>query len=73
MASDERGVAAMTLGAPVSVATTLFPDPGPGEAVVRVRACPMPRRNSPTLPANGDDIEIGAETRHIPGWLRHVA
>ena len=52
MASDVRGVAAMAMRKPVSVPTTLFPDPGAGEAVVRVRACPIPpgtpRRCRPT-------------------------
>ncbi len=39
MASQVRGVVAMTKGAPVTVATIVVPDPGPGEAVVRVQAC----------------------------------
>ncbi len=34
-----RGVVARTEGAPVSVETVLVPDPGPGEAVVRVQTC----------------------------------
>jgi S-(hydroxymethyl)mycothiol dehydrogenase len=39
MASEARGVVAMAKGEPVSVVTILVPDPGPGEAVVRVQAC----------------------------------
>src|SRR5271165_4891387 len=39
MASEVRGVVATAVGAPVSVVTVLVPDPGPGEAVVRVQAC----------------------------------
>jgi S-(hydroxymethyl)mycothiol dehydrogenase len=34
-----RGVVAPGKGRPVSVETVLVPDPGPGEAVVRVQAC----------------------------------
>ena len=34
-----RGVVARAKGAPVSVETILVPDPGPGEALVRVQAC----------------------------------
>jgi len=34
-----RGVVARSKGAPVSLETVLVPDPGPGEAVVRVQAC----------------------------------
>jgi S-(hydroxymethyl)mycothiol dehydrogenase len=39
MASEARGVVAMAKGEPVSVVTIVVPDPGPGEAVVRVQAC----------------------------------
>jgi S-(hydroxymethyl)mycothiol dehydrogenase len=34
-----RGVIARERGAPVELATVLVPDPGPGEALVRVQAC----------------------------------
>jgi S-(hydroxymethyl)mycothiol dehydrogenase len=34
-----RGVIAGSKGAPVELATVLVPDPGPGEALVRVQAC----------------------------------
>ncbi|PDP87296.1 S-(hydroxymethyl)mycothiol dehydrogenase [Glycomyces fuscus] len=34
-----RGVVARAQGEPVSVETVVVPDPGPGEAVVRVQAC----------------------------------
>jgi len=34
-----RGVVARSKGAPVSIETINVPDPGPGEAVVRVQAC----------------------------------
>jgi S-(hydroxymethyl)mycothiol dehydrogenase len=36
---EVRAVVARQKGAPVSVETVLVPDPGPGEALVRVRAC----------------------------------
>ena len=39
MAHEVRGVIAREKGAPVSVETILVPDPGPGEALVRVQAC----------------------------------
>lgn len=39
MAQEVRGVVAHTKGEPVRVETVLVPDPGPGEAVVRVQAC----------------------------------
>src|SRR5262245_2397245 len=38
MGQQVRGVIARTKGAPVELATVLVPDPGPGEALVRVRA-----------------------------------
>jgi S-(hydroxymethyl)mycothiol dehydrogenase len=34
-----RGVIARAKGAPVELVTVLVPDPGPGEALVRVQAC----------------------------------
>ena len=39
MATETRGVVATAKGAPVTVETILVPDPGPGEAVVAVKAC----------------------------------
>jgi S-(hydroxymethyl)mycothiol dehydrogenase len=39
MASEVQGVVAMAKGEPVSTVTIVVPDPGPGEAVVRVQAC----------------------------------
>ncbi len=39
MAHEVRGVVARAKGQPVSVETIVVPDPGPGEALVRVRAC----------------------------------
>ena len=36
---EVRGVVARSKGAPVAVETILVPDPGPGEALVRVQAC----------------------------------
>jgi S-(hydroxymethyl)mycothiol dehydrogenase len=37
--NEVRGVVARVKGAPVSVETIVVPDPGPGEALVRVQAC----------------------------------
>ena len=34
-----KAVVALSKGAPVSLETILVPDPGPGEAVVRIQAC----------------------------------
>ncbi|TWE15274.1 S-(hydroxymethyl)mycothiol dehydrogenase [Kitasatospora atroaurantiaca] len=39
MAQQVQGVVARAKGAPVRVETILVPDPGPGEAVVKVQAC----------------------------------
>jgi S-(hydroxymethyl)mycothiol dehydrogenase len=39
MGHQVRGVIARTKAAPVELATVLVPDPGPGEALVRVQAC----------------------------------
>jgi S-(hydroxymethyl)mycothiol dehydrogenase len=39
MAHEVQGVVARTVGAPVSLETVVVPDPGPGEALVRVQAC----------------------------------
>jgi S-(hydroxymethyl)mycothiol dehydrogenase len=39
MAHEVRGVVALAKGRPVSVETILVPDPGPGEALVKVEAC----------------------------------
>lgn len=36
---EVRGVVALTKGAPLSVESILVPDPGPGEALVKVQAC----------------------------------
>jgi S-(hydroxymethyl)mycothiol dehydrogenase len=36
---EVRGVVAVSKGAPVSVETIVVPDPGPGEALVRIQAC----------------------------------
>ena len=39
MSQQVKGVVAGAKGAPVEVTTVVVPDPGPGEAVVRVQAC----------------------------------
>jgi S-(hydroxymethyl)mycothiol dehydrogenase len=39
MGQEVRGVVATAKGAPVSVQTIVVPDPGPGEAVVAIKAC----------------------------------
>jgi S-(hydroxymethyl)mycothiol dehydrogenase len=39
MAQSVQGVIAREKGAPVEIATIVVPDPGPGEALVRVQAC----------------------------------
>ncbi|MFC9926368.1 S-(hydroxymethyl)mycothiol dehydrogenase [Streptomyces sp. NPDC127190] len=39
MAQQVRAVVARSKGAPVSLETVTVPDPGPGEAVVRIQAC----------------------------------
>ena len=37
--NNVRGIVAASRGAAVRVETILVPDPGPGEALVRVQAC----------------------------------
>ena len=39
MTHEVRGVIASAKGAPVTVTTIVVPDPGPGEALVKVQAC----------------------------------
>ena len=39
MASETRGVVAREKGAPVTLEAIVVPEPGPGEAVVAVKAC----------------------------------
>jgi S-(hydroxymethyl)mycothiol dehydrogenase len=39
MPQHVRGVVALSKGAPVSIETIVIPDPGPGEAIVKVQAC----------------------------------
>jgi len=39
MSQSVRGVVARSKGAPVTIETIIVPDPGPGEARVKVRAC----------------------------------
>ena len=39
MSEKVRGVVARSKGAPVTLETIIIPDPGPGEAVVRIAAC----------------------------------
>ncbi len=39
MSHEVRGVVSMAKGEPVRIETVLVPDPGPGEALVRVQAC----------------------------------
>ncbi len=39
MPANVRGVVALAKGEPVSLVTIVIPDPGPGEAVVKVQAC----------------------------------
>jgi S-(hydroxymethyl)mycothiol dehydrogenase len=39
MSQQVRGVIARAKGAPVEVTTVVVPDPGPGEAIVKIQAC----------------------------------
>jgi S-(hydroxymethyl)mycothiol dehydrogenase len=39
VAQQVRGIVARSKGAPVTVETIVVPDPGPGEAVVKIQAC----------------------------------
>src|ERR671918_396435 len=39
MSQQVRGVVARAKGEPVGIETIVIPDPGPGEAVVRIQSC----------------------------------
>ena len=39
MSQEVQGVIARSKGAPVELVTVIVPDPGPGEAVVKIQAC----------------------------------
>ena len=39
MSQEVRGVISRSKGAPVEVTTIVVPDPGPGEAVVKIQSC----------------------------------
>ncbi|MFD0785866.1 alcohol dehydrogenase catalytic domain-containing protein, partial [Micromonospora azadirachtae] len=39
MSQEVRGVISRSKGAPVEIATIVVPDPGPGEAIVRIQSC----------------------------------
>ncbi|MYE54634.1 MAG: alcohol dehydrogenase catalytic domain-containing protein, partial [Chloroflexi bacterium] len=39
MANQVKGVIAGAMGQAVSVETIIVPDPGPGEALIKVQAC----------------------------------
>ena len=39
MSQEVRGIVARAKGEPVSIETIVVPDPGPGEAVVAIKAC----------------------------------
>ncbi|NKE60033.1 alcohol dehydrogenase catalytic domain-containing protein, partial [Lentzea sp. PSKA42] len=39
MAQEVKGIVARGKGLPVELTSVLVPDPGPGEAVVKVQAC----------------------------------
>jgi S-(hydroxymethyl)mycothiol dehydrogenase len=84
MASEVRCVVAMTVGEPVSVATMLVPDPGQGEAVVKVQAYSVWHTDLhfreggindefPFLHGHGDETTIGEAAPHLPEWLRDRA
>jgi S-(hydroxymethyl)mycothiol dehydrogenase len=49
MAQQVRGVVATAKGAPVTVETITVPDPGPGEALVAVRACGVCHTDLPLI------------------------
>ena len=65
MAHEVRGVVARAKGSPVTVESILVPDPGPGEALVRVQACGVCR---PDL-----HYREGAITDDFPFLLGHEA
>jgi S-(hydroxymethyl)mycothiol dehydrogenase len=65
MAHEVRAVVSIAKGAPVQLETVLVPDPGPGEALVRVQACGVCRTDL--------HYRNGAITDEFPFLLGHEA
>src|SRR5262249_61824745 len=65
MTQAVKGVIAGAKGEPVRVETILVPDPGPGEALVRVQACGVCHTDL--------HYREGAITNDFPFLLRHEA
>ena len=71
MGHEVRGVIARSAGAPVELATVLVPDPGPGEALVRVRACGVCHPTSTTARARSTTSSRSCSaTRRRARWRR---
>ena len=65
MVHEVRGVIAGTKGSPVTIQTVRVPDPGPGEALVRVKACGVCRTDL--------HYREGAISDDFPFFLGHEA
>ena len=63
MAHEVRGVIAGAKGADVTVTTIVVPDPGPGEALVKVQACGVCHSDMFTK----DGLWPGIEYPRVPG------
>ena len=86
MPHEVQGVVARARNAPVSLEAILVPDPGPGEALVRVEACgvcrtdlhivegELPSQGRPRIPGHQIVGEIaGGATSELPEGTRVVA
>ena len=70
MAISVHGVVARGKGEEVEVTEVLVPEPGPGEALVRVQACGVCHTDLHYKQGGiGDDFPTCSATR-LPGWLR---
>jgi S-(hydroxymethyl)mycothiol dehydrogenase len=65
VANQVQGVVAKAKGKPVSIETVLVPDPGPGEALVRVKTCGVCHTDL--------HYREGAITNDFPFFLGHEA
>lgn len=71
MPQHVRGVVARAKGEPVRVETIVVPDPGPGEAVVRVQACGVCHTDLHYREGGiNDDSRSFSDTRRRASWSR---
>ena len=73
MPHEVQGVVALAKGEPVTVETILVPDPGPGEALVRVQACGVCHTDLHYREGGiNDDSRSCSDTRRPAWWSPSV-